>query len=231
MPIFRIDTRLFHFAHVPKCAGSAVENYLMDRFGPLGFLDRRHLADPGLRWSRSSPQHIDVASLHRLLPPDFFAGAVAVVRHPVDRIVSLFRFQRDIERSLPEDAGFGAWLDDLPERQRENPFYLDNHPRPMTELVPDGAAVFRLEQGLIPLISWLDVQAGDSAGPRQVTMRGSYAQHLARHGRPAGPPVTVSAEDRQRIAALYAADFDRFGYDPAGGAEPAAAGTGMKETP
>ena len=43
MPIVRINSKLVYFAHVPKCAGSAVERYLAARFGPLGFLDSTYL--------------------------------------------------------------------------------------------------------------------------------------------------------------------------------------------
>ena len=70
MPIFRIGDTLHYYAHVPKCGGSSVEAYLRTRFGSLAFLNTRYLDLPEqARWTRSSPQHMALADLHRLIPP------------------------------------------------------------------------------------------------------------------------------------------------------------------
>ncbi len=67
MPIIRADSKLIFFAHVPKCGGSAVQTYLNNRFGPLAFEDRRFLSVPERkRWSKTSPQHVDVETLNRM---------------------------------------------------------------------------------------------------------------------------------------------------------------------
>lgn len=218
MPIVRIDTQWLYFAHVPKCAGSAVEDYLVARFGPVGFLNRRFRKSPvRQRWSKSSPQHIDADTLAQIFPADFFDLQFAVVRHPVDRLTSVFRFQRDIERSFPKKTTFAGWLDDLPERMVHNPYYLDNHVRPMSDMVPDAAEVFQLENGLDQVIAWLDTVAGNGDGPRAVKRSNSYKQRLEQFKRKAGPVPRITARARKKIAALYAADFERFGYERAAG--------------
>lgn len=216
MPIVRIDSKLVYFAHVPKCAGSAIEMYLHGRFGKLGFLDRGYLKIPKSRqWTRSSPQHIQVEALDKLLPPCFFAARFAVVRHPVGRIVSVFRFQRDIEGKIPSDMTFSDWLDTLGHLRRRRPFHLDNHYRPMADFVPEDATVFRLENGLDPLVAWLDDLAGNADGDRHIKVSNTYDQRAAVKQIEIGAVPRITEGDRRKIETFCRSDFDRFGYTKA----------------
>lgn len=220
MPIIRIGAKLIYFAHVPKCAGSSIENYLRDRFGPLGFLDRSFLSIPAARrWNQCSPQHIDTRSLRRLLPASLFDAIFAVVRHPVDRIVSVYRFQRDIAGIIPPDTGFGDWLAELEGQYDKDPFCYDNHAQPATNLIPKrNAKIFRLEDGLAPVVDWLDELAGNQDGPREIVVSNTYAQRLDRKQMSAGPASQVTETERRTIEDIFAADYKRFKY--AAGATP-----------
>lgn len=215
MPIVKISGRLVYFAHVPKCAGTAIEAYLETAFGPLAFRDSRFTSVPSRkRWTRSSPQHVALKDLNRLFPPDFFDTSFAVVRSPTARLVSAFRFQRDIEGVVPADTLFGDWLDRVYAGHRQKPWQFDNHTRPMAEFVPENARVFRLEEGLVPLVSWLRDLAGQGAVlPDEIAPRNVLDTRLAFEGKP-NHPVTPGIEDRARVARLYAVDYERFGYDP-----------------
>lgn len=215
MPIVRVGTDLVYYAHVPKCAGSAVENYLADRFGRLAFLDRQHLAQPeGRRWTRTSPQHADWASFARIVPPDFLAAAFAVVRHPLSRAVSAYRFQAEVEETVPEGMGFGDWLAAEAAARRDDPHRSDNHSRPQVDFLPPGDALpcrlFHLEHGLDALIPWLDALAGDRGGPRTV-LRANEAGERRR--REIGP-VAPTAAEAALVAEIFAEDFARLGYAP-----------------
>jgi hypothetical protein len=221
MPIFRCRDKLVFYAHVPKCAGSAVNRYLAERFGALAFQDERFLLHPEEeRWSRTSPQHIDRQARARLFPEGFFDASFTIVRHPVTRAVSIYNFQREVERTIPEETGFSAWLEGLPEALGRDPRAFDNHARPMDDLVPDAAAVFRLEEGTEGLIAWLDALQGEAAEPREITpanrrsdRRGSVTWIGGRNGAVGEtPPVRPSPADLEAIAAIYARDFARFGY-------------------
>lgn len=215
MPLFQAAGSLFFFAHVPRCGGSSVENYLKARFGPLALLDRLFLSVPETeRWSRSSPQHIPAAALARLFPESWIRGSFAVVRHPEDRVRSLFLFQRDIEKTIAPDAAFETWLTDLPSWREQAPHILDNHPRPMTELVPENARIFRLEEGLDPIVEWFDDLEGAKRGPRKIGQANEYAARLEARGEEPGPPPILTAVSRDLLRELYAADFERFGYEP-----------------
>ena len=210
MPIVRIAGKLVYFAHVPKCAGTSVEVYLSDRFGELGFLDWRYLElAPEQRWTRSSPQHVDVASLHRLMPAEFFEACFAVVRHPVDRLVSVFRYQRDAETEIPQATEFSDWLDGL---AGTGAFYLDNHARPMIDFIPEGAEIFRIEDGLQRLVDWVDALAGTDDAAHCIAVHNTFAERLTFRNRQAGDEIVPTEADRARIYEIYTEDFERFGY-------------------
>ena len=210
MPIFKAGSRLVYYAHVPKCAGSALEHFLEARFGTLAFLDSRYMGvAEELRWSQTSPQHINVEALDRLFPAGFFDASFTVVRHPEARIVSAFHFQREVEKTISDQVPFAHWLEDLEISRGENPYVHDNHVRPMADLVPDGSDVFHLEHGLDAIIPWFDRLTGNTDGPRaipKVNERGAHAK--------AGGNVELTETDRARIAEIYAVDYARFGYEP-----------------
>ena len=211
MPIFRIGDTLHYYAHVPKCGGSSVEAYLRTRFGSLAFLNTRYLDLPEqARWTRSSPQHLALADLHRLIPPDWIASSFAVVRHPVKRLISAFQFQVEVEGTVAALWSIDEFFDDWLKRAEAEPFLYDNHLRPQSDLVPDGAAIFRLEDGMAPLVAHLDSLAGNSEGPREIPKENVRKKGMA----PDAERMIPASETLARIADYYAEDFRRFGYTP-----------------
>lgn len=213
MPIFKAGGKLVYYAHVPKCAGSALEVYVHERFGDMAMLDQSHtgqsLSD---RWSRTSPQHIDVASLNRLFPAGFFDVVFTIVRHPVARMISAYHFQLEVEKLVPANTGFSEWLMDIEDRMSEERFLFDNHTLPMSDIVPDSADVFYLEHGLDALVPFFDTVVGNQDAPRaipKVNERGAFkgAKDAAKAER-----AQPADADLDRIARMYARDFERFGY-------------------
>lgn len=206
MPLLKADGKLIYYAHVPKCGGSSIAFYLEDRFGPLGLYERAFLSRPEAeRWSRTSPQHIDAAALETIIPLSYIDAVFAVVRHPVARAVSTYHFQREVEGTIPHNQSFSDWLAEVEAAPR---YAFDNHVASMDRLVPDGAEIFHLEHGLDPLVAWLDLVTGTTDGPRAIlpeNRRGAYA--AVSSGK-----VQPTSKDLDRIAAIYAADFARFGY-------------------
>lgn len=218
MPIVRMGTKLVYFAHVPKCGGSSIEDYLRQRFGRLALLDRRYLSGPpDARWSRTSPQHVDWATLMQLFPEDFFADTFVVVRHPVDRAISAYRFQAEVEGTVAVGMGFGDWLHAEAEARQRDPHRSDNHSRPQTEFVPppgrQDCTVFHLEHGLDALIPYFDTLAGEQSGPRAMSHLNKATRRPSGRVREIGP-VVPTAEELALVARLYAADFACFGYVP-----------------
>lgn len=206
MPIVRIGADLVYYAHVPKCGGSSVEDYLRQRFGPLGLLNRRFGALPAAaRWSATSPQHIDWASLGQIFPPHYFAAAFAVVRHPLARALSAYQFQVQVEKAVSPDLPFTDWLRKQAKILHENRFSADNHLRPQSHFMAQDCTIFHLEYGLDAIIPYLDQLAGDALGPRAMAHANKSDERKA-----AAP--TPSSADIALIEQIYAADFARFGY-------------------
>jgi len=215
MPIFRTPKGLVLFAHVPRCGGSSVENYLHGRFGTLAFLDRGHQDRPAdRRWNRSSPQHVDRITLNLLMPPEFFADGFAMVRHPVTRLESVYLHNREVTGLIPAEQGFDTWLADIPAQRQRDPGYLDNHARPMVDLVPARCRIFRLEDGFAAVEQWLDDLTG-TTWPRHIGRVHARDQLLAQKGLAPTPRPIRTPDSLALIATLHAADFDRYGYDPA----------------
>lgn len=216
MPIFRTGSKLVYFAHVPKCAGSSVTSYMAERFGPPAFIDRRFMRerDSALRdaWYRSSPQHIPARWLTRLFPAGFFDAMFAVVRHPEDRVTAIFNYQCEVEKTAASAQGFPSWLAELAQDGFQQPFHLDNHALPMARIVPEGAKVFRLEDGLDGVVDWLDSLTGNSSGARTIPVVNTRRARLAKTGtEPAA--LVLSENDRAVVRRIYAEDFSRFEYN------------------
>lgn len=209
MPIIKADNKVIYYAHVPKCGGSSVSSYLEGRFGAVAFVNTSftQLA-PEKRWSRTSPQHVDAATLASMFPAGFFDAVFTIVRHPLARVISAYHFQKERERTVPADVGFSEWLLDLEERLSDDRFIYDNHLRPMDEIVPEGAHVFYMEHGLDAMVPWLDGICGNEDGPRrlaEVNKRGDFNKGTTEKVKP-------STMDREVIQRIYGKDFRRFGY-------------------
>jgi len=206
MPIIKTETKLIYYAHTPKCAGTSVANYIRDRFGKPAFWNGKYMSiPPGERWSNTSPQHIDVMSLGLLFPPNFFDASFAVVRHPVARLVSVYHFQLEIEKTIPTGQSFAFWLENIFEHPT---FAYDHHLRPMSELIPEGSKLFYLEDGLEGIIPWLDTVTGIKKGARQLphVNKRTDRNHSKRH------KITPSDAEKELITRYYKVDFERFGY-------------------
>jgi hypothetical protein len=199
-------------------------HYLQDRFGTLAFHDDSfHWIPEAERWTRTSPQHINVEALNRIFPKGFFDETFAVVRHPVSRLISAYHFQLEVEKRITSKTSFGDWLISLKALKEANPYMLDNHTRPMDEIVPQNAKVFYLEDGFDDFIEWLDQTTGTSDGPRTM---GSVNKRET-NGAGKSRKIEPTQEEIALITKLYAHDFERFGYRPE---QPAQAGHSKAST-
>lgn len=199
MPFLVCNGKILFFAHVPKTGGSSVEDYLIRRFGPLAM---HHLPESRPTRSREilvPPQHLSASSIAALLPVgvDY---SFALVRDPVSRILSEYRFQRG--HSRVSRLSFSTWLAIVLAVARSEPRVYENHIRPQHEFIPRGAEVYRLEDGFAAMISRLDEVTESTASEIEV-------QHLLKRK---SNPVTMSREDLALITDFYAEDYRRFGY-------------------
>lgn len=225
MPIVRSNGILIYFAHVPKCAGSSIENYLNERFGALSFIDMQYLGRPAeKKIGPTSPQHLDKWLLDILFDRNFFDHYFAVVRHPAARLISVYNYAIWTNR-IHWTRSFDSWVNILTEKKIRIPGYLDNHCRPMGDLVPDNSHVFKLEDGFDALTAWLDMATNTTGCEYKVPLirrtdpsalfpsfQDSPARWLKSKFRPRPPQMTSST--LSKIYNLYREDYERFDYDP-----------------
>ena len=214
MPSLSLPGQLIWFAHCPKAGGTSVERFMVDHFGPaVGHLHWGwDLWWKGGGWRQAeppcSPQHLIWEDALGALPakPDL---VFALVRDPLSRLISEYRYQRRARRGTRA----GRWLTYLPfstwvrlmlRVAEKNPYAFDNHLRPQWEFVPDGAKVFRLEEGIAPVLAWLSELTGaaETEAPPHILAAG------------AGPQIRLYSEDIALISKAFSGDYERFGYSP-----------------
>ena len=203
IPIYQTSRGLLYFAHVPRTAGTSIENRLKKEFGSPAFLDRAWKPDRSA-WHRSSPQHVPWRDFLALFPLEFFCEIFSLVREPAQRLKSVYLFQKNIKGTVPSDQSFSKWLRAATEEGFANSRIFDNHTLPMSLIVPLDAKVFRLEDGLAEFDNYLLTNFG---------ARNSGFERANSSGKNASDEVVVSRDDLELIEVVYAEDYERFGYD------------------
>lgn len=213
MPSLALSDQLIWFAHCPKSGGTSIEQFMVARWGDaVGHLHwgwDLWWRDGGWRVANppNSPQHLVWADAVPALPraPD---AVFAVVRDPVARIASEYRWQRLGRRGTRLGKAlaylpFPLWLRVMLAMAKRNPHAFDNHLRPQSDFVPATARVFHLENGLEPVIGWLAETVGDRA----------VASGLPHAIRTPGQ-TPIDPRDAALIHQTFRADYQRFGYHP-----------------
>ncbi|MEM9972415.1 MAG: sulfotransferase family 2 domain-containing protein, partial [Pseudomonadota bacterium] len=209
MPIFQHNGKLHAFVHVPKCGGTTIETALEERFGRLGFLDMSYYrrTEP-YRWSKTSPQHITWDDLTKLVPEALIDRVFAMVRCPFRRFASAYNHGAR-SGHVPPGMTPEEWFDKSAGASELLPYRSDNHLRQAAAMVPDRATVFRLEDGVDAVLGWIDTTFGTASA---TPPRDGNVSPLPDPDRYEMRPLSDGL--RTRLAAFYAEDFERFGYDP-----------------
>lgn len=153
MPVYQFDTKIVAFIHIPKCAGSTIENALESYL--LGFLRRDHgKHDYEGNILPVSPQHFSVKQLKSFIN---FESCFSITRHPLSRLESEYRFQR--KHKLTHIAcinDFSGWLTAALDKYFLNNNIFDGHLRPNSFFIDGSVTIFPLENSLLPLKDFLE---------------------------------------------------------------------------
>lgn len=203
MPIFSKSDVDILFIHIPKAAGTTVEEVFCNhffsmsyrrggKFGPVIAFDRQN---------KCSPQHMHADLLEKHFHHRRFAETFCVVRHPLDRFISEFKFRFDTHDIAK--AGLNGFAEQVLAEYPDNPFLLDNHIRPQTEFIWRECKVFKLEDGLDKMFAQLSATLAEPLLPSG--KRFMLSKHIETE--------PLSARNRDRIIEFYRQDFETFGYE------------------
>lgn len=187
MPLCLMNDRMLLFVHIPKCGGSTVETYLQLK-GKLGFKLKGRKG-----WCKTVPQHVHAEIYEPLFPDGFVDETFTVFRHPVERILSEYRYH---VANMLEAPPFSDWLEESLAIYADDPYARDNHLRPQVEFLCDGIKIFRFEDGLDNVLRYIDQHSGS----------GPIAQPIWEKKSSAPKPVPSDA-DLEKIMAFYAEDL------------------------
>ncbi|WP_187969872.1 sulfotransferase family 2 domain-containing protein [Aquibium microcysteis] len=195
MPVAVVNGRSVLYVHIPKTGGSSVERYL-SRHGSVFLKGNGRVAG-----MRCSAQHLHAAALASIDAAEGHDWCFTIVRHPVVRLVSEYRYQMRKPGWLRSRLSFSGWLSYALSRRGLDPWYRDNHFRPQHEFVLPGMEIMRFEDGVDACLR----RIGDRLGtpPPATPIREKPSPRV---------PLILTERALGRIREAYARDFADFGY-------------------
>lgn len=191
MTLFCAHGRLLYFVHIPKTGGSSLGATIRNSGARRAFHHKSTLGFLG-----APVQHMHADLYTKLIPKNFCQFTVAVVRDPVARMVSEYKYQQQLRRfTMP----FEDWLDMVFAEYRKDPYCYQNHIRPQHEFIAPRVKMFRFENGLeAPLQFVCD----------KLKLQPEPLKSFKRSANPFVPSETAIA----RVQDFYAKDYEVLGY-------------------
>jgi len=212
MPIARIKSKLVYYSHIPKCGGSSIEKYLDEVADSISFLDRRFSShSKETLWNQSSPQHIDGLSLERLFPQSiFFDSYFAVVRDPIARFKSAFKFQKYIEKKIPQQKSISDFALSLSKADVNRLGFCDNHFMPMVRFFMPNCdyRIFKLENGLLNVKLWFEAEILEGETSFEIGN-----ENVSIGSAKIDKDLSLSKKADKHLRGIYQQDFELFKYD------------------
>lgn len=196
--------KTFLFIHVPKTGGTAIETYFR-AIGLTGYFDPATYM-PVRPYLKVPPAHYDYGVMNRLYNLDSLYS-FAVVRHPVQRMVSEYKWALEKSTGAASLAGksFGDYIRQMIDSYRRDENVAAGHFKPQIRFVGDKVSkIFKYEAGLENIISHVLKDVG-------LTFDGQVRLPVV--NRTAERKVAPTAEDIALIREFYVEDFKAFDYE------------------
>jgi len=198
--------RTILFIHVPKTGGTAIETFFR-AVGFAGFFDPPSYM-PVRPYLKVPPAHYDYEVLRRLFDLDSLYS-FAVVRHPVKRMISRYRWA--VDKSTAAESfvkmDFSTFLRQSIAEYRRNENVGAGHMKPQVRFVGEKVTkIFKYEAGLDAIVRRVLEDIGfNPQGELKLPLINASTQRA----------IEPSADDIRLIRDFYAEDFEAFGYDAA----------------
>ncbi len=218
MSLALIGGKVLYFCHIPKTGGTSIEAYLKSK-GRVAMVGR------STDWVRSTPQHLPDYVAKCFVPAGFYDHSFAVLRDPLDRLVSTFQM-----RAAPDDGvrkanplfaamrargkvlrrklfripvmerevliDFDAWVRLILAIHRRRRWIYDNHVSPQTDFVAGDQELFLFENGLEQVYEWIDRVTDTSPADRSLHLMKSTPHRFA-----------ISDATRTLVRSRFAKDY------------------------
>lgn len=192
------------FIHVPKTGGTAVETFFRG-VGLTGYFDPPTYK-PVRPYLKVPPTHYDYEVLRRLFELDALYS-FAIVRHPVKRMISQYKWaiEKSTRASTFAQMTFSEFIRLMFAEYRKNENLSAGHYKPQVRFVGEKVTkIFRYEAGLDVIIRRVLEDIGFKP-------QGQLKLPIVNNSSPR--TVEPSESDIQAIRDMYAEDFSAFGYD------------------
>lgn len=192
MPLYRSQSNVIFFVHIPKTGGTSVEAALRNAGAAeaMRFKGKRP-------FSKSTLQHIHAEIYEEAVGEAFADYSFTVVRNPYARFASEFKMK---VADVGGQDTVEQWAHETFTRCAEFAYTRDNHIRPQVDFLSDRLEIFKFEDGLDRPV-------------RAATGRLALPMPSVPHKKPgSGQTIAASTAAISAIHEFYRDDFDRLGY-------------------
>lgn len=210
MPIFTFQNSTCLFIHIPKAAGTAFENAVVDN-GWAKHFSINGLSPEQVSFIKVTPQHFHADLLESVFHFEYFNEIIIIVRDPVARMKSEFYWQ---ETSGQTKLSAKAWIDHAFDSYAAEPTCYDNHLRPQVDFIPPAGQVrmFKLEEDGISRALDLVLSHGGQPTLKNVIRQRLRSRGASKVSRYRAEVEAVFVERSSDIRSFYERDCKVLGY-------------------
>jgi hypothetical protein len=196
MPIFKKAEKKISFIHIPKAAGSSIEQFFTDSGWEMDFYK------PCTHPNEPAVHHLTYDDLRKLVPNLDDFPSFCIVRNPYKRMVSEWRWQRNRMRTTK--INFTDFVRRVEVSLKTSRTYWDNHWRPQSDFISDKISkVIRIEKlndGFAELCEEQDLGLIGTIPKFDRSKSGAF------------PKLRIENGTLQKVLEIYKDDFAAFGY-------------------
>ena len=203
MPLFSNQNKFVLFIHIPKCGGSSVEAVLKAHSQQMSifYADEKHEFP-------CNPQHFQYNLLRHLTPNVEETPSFTVVRHPLLRVISEYKYREKLLKKKEKKSGsIAKEVSNYFKDYGFDPYIHDNHIRPQIEFLAADTHIFKLENGLQHPVNFSRAILNVS---KELTQNNE--DKLPTLLKSEYDSLILSGKTINQVQHFYSSDFDAFRY-------------------